>query len=294
VSPVISVGLVTYNRAALLPRAIESVLKQSFTNYELLISDDNSTDDTTEVVNKFLGDKRVRYIRRKGIGMTQNFVETLRDAEGEYFLWLCDDDFIADNYLEVCFDFLSRHAAYALACGETRFVNGEQVLERTEKLYLEQTDGVDRLCHYFRNVNSNIILYGLMRRKEIIDLIYPDTFGADLLWSAQVIFLGKIKCLPETNFYYSVSGISNNTAQLKEYYHTTRQKPVNPYVVLRKELVKLILRPETVFHQRSSLAKATLIFRLWFILRERFTMSPYEAKLRGMLKVRTRFKALFK
>ena len=54
-TPLISVGLVTYNRADLLRRAIDSVLKQTFSNYELIISDDNSSDGTEGVVKQYLG-----------------------------------------------------------------------------------------------------------------------------------------------------------------------------------------------------------------------------------------------
>lgn len=63
-NPTVSVVLPTYNRAHLLGKAIQSVLNQSYTDFELIVVDDGSTDNTEEVVRS-LTDDRIRYIRRK-------------------------------------------------------------------------------------------------------------------------------------------------------------------------------------------------------------------------------------
>lgn len=55
----------TYNREVLLQRTIQSILAQTFTNWELIIIDDGSTDNTEEAVKKFLTDKRIKYIKKK-------------------------------------------------------------------------------------------------------------------------------------------------------------------------------------------------------------------------------------
>jgi glycosyltransferase involved in cell wall biosynthesis len=62
-TPLISVVLTTYNRSKLLPRAIDSVLKGSYSNFELIVIDDASPDDTEQVVTR-IGDPRVRYVRQ--------------------------------------------------------------------------------------------------------------------------------------------------------------------------------------------------------------------------------------
>lgn len=293
-SPMVTVGLVTHNRADLLARAIGSVLNQTYTNYELIVSDDNSSDHTAKVVRRYLGDHRIRYFKRPGIGMTQNFVETLKDARGEYFIWLCDDDYFSANYLEACLKYLSANPEYSLVCGVTRFTRDGVVTPRHEFLSLEYADPSERIVQYYRDVNSNIILYGLMRREEALRLTYPDTFCADLLWSSQVVFLGKVKILQEIQFYYSLNGISETTDSLQAYYRATRHKAVNPYYFLRKELVSLIFRKESVFEKLNYARKLALAARLWFVLRERFLMTRREANFRGALKIRTRVKALFR
>jgi glycosyltransferase involved in cell wall biosynthesis len=292
--PLVSVGLVTYNRSGLLRRAIESVLRQSMADYELIISDDNSSDDTFDIVRPLLQDKRVRYIKRAGVGMTQNFIDTLKDARGEYFIWLCDDDYFSQNYLRCCLDFLSGNPDYSLACGETKFTRGSNIIDRHEWLDLRQGGPEKRLLEYFRRVNSNIILYGLMRREEALKCIYPDTFCADLLWTAQIVFMGKTRILQEATVFYSLEGISEKTSSLKSYYKKTRNTSRNPYYFLLKELLTLIFNKQTVFRPLPFENKLLLSAKLCLLLRERFMMPAYEAKVRGALRIRTRLKSLFR
>ena len=292
--PKISIGLVTFNRASTLPRALESALCQTFHDFELIVSDDNSSDDTYAVVQQYLTDKRVRYIKRTGIGMTENFLQTLKDARGEYFLWLCDDDYLSETYLEACLGFMRDNPGYSVVSGKTIFFRDNTLLDRRDILTLESDDPAERVVNYFTKVNSNVILYGLMRRREIVNLTYPDTFCADLLWSAQVVFSGKAKILDDTNFFYSVTGISEKTANLKDYYQSTKRLVINPYRVLRRSLIKLIFDERTVFSRLSLHRRIGLSIRLWFVLRERFIMPAFEAKLRGSLRIRTRLKALFR
>jgi len=91
----ISVIIPTYNRANLLPRAIESVLRQTFKNFELIIVDDGSTDNTTEVVKEFLKkDKRIKYIKlNKNSGVPAHPRNIgIQNAVGEYIAFLDSDD----------------------------------------------------------------------------------------------------------------------------------------------------------------------------------------------------------
>lgn len=290
----VSVGIVTYNRAHLLKRAVQSVLDQSYPHIEIIVSDDNSQDNTEDVVRDLsVPRNNIRYIKRTGVGMTQNFVQTLQDASGTYFLWLCDDDYIAPNYVELCVAFLQAHPEYSLTCGTTKFFSQNGVQDRYEFLALESDVPQERVASYLRHVNSNVILYGLMRRTEILSFAYPDTFGADLLWSAQVAFAGKVKILATTFFYYSVEGISQQTENLRVYYNSTKERRENPYLTLRKELFELVTRSGPVFQRLGFVQRWRLAIRLWFIVRERFCMPAFEAKLRGSLQVRTRLKKIF-
>lgn len=289
----VSIALLTYNRAFCVSKAIISVLNQTYKNIELIISDDNSSDNTKDIVNDLIkNDSRAKYIRRSGIGMTQNFVESFKNSKGNYFMWLCDDDYIDNDYIEKAIKELKKDNELSLVCGNTRFFNSNGILERKEFIYLLQKNRIERACNYLKNVNSNIILYGLMRKEQIQKVVYPDTFGADLLWSFQIAFLGKIKILENTNFYYSIEGISQETKNLHNYYKDTKGKIINPYKVLRYNAAKLILNKRGVFSELSYFQKLIFASKVWLILRERFCMPKLEAKIRGNLRIRTRLKHL--
>lgn len=86
----------TYNYAKYLPEAIESVLSQSYTDFELLIIDDHSTDETARIVSRYAGeDRRISFkINPHNVGMVENWNMCLRQAAGEYVKYLFADDLL--------------------------------------------------------------------------------------------------------------------------------------------------------------------------------------------------------
>lgn len=100
-SPKVSVLIPTYNYANFLDEAIESVLAQTFTDFELIIVDNCSTDNTSEVVKKYLADKRISfYINETNLGLVGNWNKCLEYARGEYVKFLCADDKFYPQLLE--------------------------------------------------------------------------------------------------------------------------------------------------------------------------------------------------
>jgi glycosyltransferase involved in cell wall biosynthesis len=99
-SPLFSIIIPTYNRAKLLPNAIESVLAQSYDHWELIIVDDGSTDETSEVVDKYLHDERIRYLWQENRGRSSARNIGTQNATGAYLCYLDDDDFFLPNHLE--------------------------------------------------------------------------------------------------------------------------------------------------------------------------------------------------
>ena len=99
----VSIGIPTYNRASgNLRKVIERALDQTYTNIEVIVSDNCSTDNTPELVQSF-EDSRLRYFRQEtNIGPNNNFNFCLNQARGEYFLLFHDDDMIDQGFIEVC------------------------------------------------------------------------------------------------------------------------------------------------------------------------------------------------
>ena len=99
----ISIVIPTYNRAALIGETIKSILKQSYSDWELLIVDDDSLDNTSSVVNAYSTDERIKYLKRpknrkKGGNAARNYGFQL--SKGRYIKWLDSDDLLAPHCLE--------------------------------------------------------------------------------------------------------------------------------------------------------------------------------------------------
>src|SRR5215203_3758698 len=97
----VSVLTPTYNYGHYLSEAIASVLSQTYTDFELVILDNFSTDNTADVASSFLGDSRVKYYRNeRNIGSINNFNEAINRASGEYIQFLFADDLLLPRALE--------------------------------------------------------------------------------------------------------------------------------------------------------------------------------------------------
>lgn len=101
--PLITIGIPTYNRAdAYLPMCLEAAISQDYSNFEIIVSDNCSSDNTRELVEGF-DDSRLRYIRHEqNIGAIPNFNFCLNEAAGAYFMMLHDDDLIDHDFLSCC------------------------------------------------------------------------------------------------------------------------------------------------------------------------------------------------
>ena len=101
--PLFSVVIATYNRAELLRNAIYSLCQQTLdkNNYEVLIVDNNSTDNTPEIVDEFLGIDNVRYIRETNQGTSHARNRGWQEAKGEYVAYIDDDCKVPEEWLEV-------------------------------------------------------------------------------------------------------------------------------------------------------------------------------------------------
>ncbi|NQV20616.1 MAG: glycosyltransferase family 2 protein, partial [Rhodospirillales bacterium] len=103
-SPRVSIGLPVYNGETYLGLAIDSILAQTFTDFELVICDNCSTDRTQEICEHYAKqDARVRYYRNpENLGAGPNYDRTFELSSGEYFKWMAHDDLIAPEFLEKC------------------------------------------------------------------------------------------------------------------------------------------------------------------------------------------------
>jgi glycosyltransferase involved in cell wall biosynthesis len=114
VSPTISVIIPVYNRQAFIGEAIQSVLNQTYTDYEIIVVDDGSTDETATVVRRF-DDQRVHYIHQDNRGVAAARNHGLRLARGDFIAFLDSDDLFLREKLEIQLDYLRQNPQIGLA-----------------------------------------------------------------------------------------------------------------------------------------------------------------------------------
>ena len=101
-NPKLTIGMPVYNGELFIKKAIESILAQTFTDFELIISDNSSTDSTEKICQDFIDkDNRIQiHTQKKNIGIHRNFNFLLSKAKGEYFAWAAVDDYLDNDFME--------------------------------------------------------------------------------------------------------------------------------------------------------------------------------------------------
>lgn len=225
--PLVSIGLPTYNRAHLLPRAVTSLLAQDYPNIEIVISDNASSDGTQALCEEFRRqDSRVHYIRQAlNIGVTANFAETFSQSHGRYYMSIGDDDWLEPNYVSQCMKVLLQEPDVVVVCGMIRlFKNGQQTSDAENAVFgyeaavqLTYSSAADRVVELYKRVTVLYWFLGVMRR-DILEKIPPmqNIMMGDQIFMASLAYTGKIKTVDSTSVNYSLGGASENLPKLAQ------------------------------------------------------------------------------
>lgn len=169
----VTVIITTYNRASYLKEALESVLCQTFLDFELLVLDDASTDNTEDLVNSF-SDSRIKYTKHlSNLGISKNRNYGLSKAQGEYIAMLDSDDlWLSRTKLEEQVNFLNAHESYGLigtyACIIDQEKRKNAMIDSISSLFLGRSNFWMRQFFLIRNqiFHSSV----LIRRKAIEEM----------------------------------------------------------------------------------------------------------------------------
>jgi glycosyltransferase involved in cell wall biosynthesis len=241
--PLLSVGIPTYNRAAKLARAVESVLGQTYANLELVISDNASSDVTETLCQKFAAhDARVRYLRAPvNRGPTANFNVLFDEMRGEQVMVLSDDDWLEHDYLAACHGELERRPELVLACGRARYVRNGARVKQGVAMQLEQDSVSARVLAYLRDVDENGVFYGLMRREALARAApLRNVLGNDWLLAAAVVAQGKAITIEDTAIDRELDGTSADFAKLAATLELPPWQARVPHLVIAAELAREI------------------------------------------------------
>lgn len=204
-TPKVSIGLAVYNGEDFLEEAIDSILGQTFTDFELIISDNASTDRTAEICQAYLlKDKRIRYHRNsKNIGGANNENLTFEMARGKYFRWAAHDDVCAPTLVEKSVAIMDAHPDVVLCYPIIIKIDAEgNEFETLDDGRGTSNQPFVRFRDLSRPETGCEPIYGLIRpealRRTGLQRNYTDS---DRTLLSHLALLGRFYMLPEALFY---------------------------------------------------------------------------------------------
>jgi glycosyltransferase involved in cell wall biosynthesis len=212
-NPRVTIGLPVYNGERYLEEALKALLVQDMPDFDLVVSDNASTDSTPRILEAYAArEPRMRVIRQpQNIGASRNFAVVLDEARAPYFLWAGHDDIYAPSYLRKTLAALEANPSAVLAVSQIRFIDGEGK-ERPEwkgfpNLHTVGLDRVERLRQMFVRTGWYAI-YGLSRPEHLrMAGMDRPVFGPDVHALMRLLLIGDIARVDEPLFEYRIERV---------------------------------------------------------------------------------------
>lgn len=179
-TPLVSIGLPVYNGEAMVGRAIESLLSQTLTDFELIISDNASSDSTELICRDYAArDSRIAYVRQpQNMGAARNFSFVLHAATGEYFMWAAADDFWYPEFVKENHRVLSETPNVVGCISRVILPHLAHQRERLTGTFPISGSYQQRLRGYLSCPATNSRFYGLVRRDQLLCAYVDEPFLA--------------------------------------------------------------------------------------------------------------------
>ena len=257
--PRVTIGMPVRHGARSLAQAIASWTAQTYTDFQLIVSDNASTDGTEQIAREAAAqDPRIRYIRQPAnLGLEGNFDFVLSQATTPYFTWAAADDVRSPDYLKLTVDFLDTHSEYTGATCPARFDDGE-----SDPLWMgdgsrEENCRFERVLQFFGTLHANARMYALWRTAALADLRFSNYryLAGDWTLVTTLLSRGKFKRLEEGTVTLGSRGLSNSKNIFNTYRRHRREWVFPLYEVTR--------HARRLFAGASLKQHARLYRRLW-------------------------------
>jgi glycosyltransferase involved in cell wall biosynthesis len=211
--PLVTIGVLSYNRAQKIGRTIDSILNQNYNNVEILISDDASTDGAVDLCRKYAEkDPRVTFFEHEhNIGPYRNYEFLINQAHGKYFMWISDDDEIKPNIINRYVEFLENNPDYGLVSGKIQYWRNGNLTFVEEGLCQEGESRLLRVLGYYSKVKEGAMFYGLIRTRHVKNLQFvKNKLAGDWHVVAHIAYKAKVKQLDFVSMNKNSGGFSSN------------------------------------------------------------------------------------
>lgn len=292
VDPKVSVCLMTYNGAATVDRALTTLLAQTYRDYELVISDDHSTDETLAICHRLAnGHERVRFIRPEhNLGAYGNMRFALSQAKGKYFVWACQDDYWEAEFLERLVDVLEQSPTAVCAQGRVHRVSEDRSV--VEEVRLSGRDLPERqsriglatsiLVH--RSQRWGVFMHGLWNRAALA-AAYAAHDGApsdERQILCQLALAGEFRYVDQLLFHKVISSVPLNRRRAPTDVTLVSREAVNREDALERTL-EAVMRSPIVPPTTKFIAPPVLRSAFWWHRMKRKNEGRAAAVLENLL-----------
>ena len=213
-SELIRIGMPVFNGEAYLAEAFESLLNQTYENFEIFVVDNVSTDGTQGIAQAYAKkDSRIKYFRQsEWVSATANWNRTYAlAAHGvRFFMWASDDDLWAKDYIESLLPPLIQNPKVVLSFSQTDVIDmeGRSIGELYRKSFPGGTTSFRRIQSIIRDGKYSAI-YGLVRTDSVrwVPCMYDTSFGSDLWFLIRLATTGDFHMIKRTLFFKRTGGI---------------------------------------------------------------------------------------
>ena len=223
--PRITIGLPVYNGANYLAQTLDSLLGQTYSDFELIIADNASSDATQDICRTYAAkDKRVRYIRNEqNLGAARNYNQLFELSSSEYFKWAAHDDLCEPRFLESCVEVLDRDASVVLCYSWTHAIseNGRVITSYRPKPKAGSRKPRERFYEFVCIPHPCVAVFGVMRSSALRKTgLFGNYSSADRPFLGELSLIGRFYEIPEYLFLYrnhpQQSWRANPTVQSQE------------------------------------------------------------------------------
>lgn len=204
--PRVTIAMPVYNGAQFLQEALSAIQRQTFTDFEVIITDNCSTDATPEICAKFCdADSRFRYLRNeRNLGASANFNLGCELARGEYFKWCAHDDLIGPDHVGLLVAALDRDPKAALAYARTAHIDecGKPMEHSNYTPESVTGEPVDRFLRTIQRFGCPSLIFGLFRLERLRrTTLHRNYYTSDRALLAEIALLGHMHLVREAVFY---------------------------------------------------------------------------------------------
>ena len=261
--PTVSLGMPVYNGENFLAATLDSLLAQTYGDFELILCDNASTDGTAAIGRAYAArDRRVRYLRNeRNIGASANYNLSFDLARGRYFKWAAHDDLCAPAFLERCVEALERDPEVVLAYTQARAIDsaGDTVKVYPGKRHFGDPQARVRFYEFVLDPHPVVAVFGVMRREVLAQTrLIGGYTGSDRPLLSELSLLGKFYEVPEQLFFYrfheAQSWGGNKSQQAQQAWYDPRRagKLTFPQWRLLREHLRSIERSPVSLKDRLS------------------------------------------